>query len=93
MQSFSMIPPMLLGTGRIGTMPSLLARHFGKTTPLRIVDLPLPVPSFTEAVQWPALHNTDPASIWMRTLLLEQASRMPLARAAASTRKAFSSFK
>lgn len=42
-QSFSMIPPMLLGTGRIGTMPSLLARHFGKTTPLRIVDLPLPV--------------------------------------------------
>lgn len=87
-QSFSMIPPMLLGTGRIGTMPSLLARHFGKTTPLRIVDLPLPIPSFSEAVQWPALHNTDPASIWMRTILLEEALRMPLARATAATRKA-----
>lgn len=87
-QSFSMIPPMLLGTGRIGTMPSLLARHFGKTTPLRIVDLPLPMPSFSEAVQWPALHNTDPASIWMRTILLEQALRMPSARATAASRKA-----
>lgn len=87
-QSFSMIPPMLLGTGRIGTMPSLLARHFGKTTPLRIVDLPLPIPSFNEAVQWPALHNTDPASIWMRTILLEQALRMPSARATAASRKA-----
>lgn len=87
-QSFSMIPPMLLGTGRIGTMPSLLARHFGKTTPLRIVDLPLPMPPFSEAVQWPALHNTDPASIWMRTILLEQALRMPSARATAASRKA-----
>lgn len=73
-QSFSMIPPMPLGTARIGTMPSLQARHFGKTTPLRIVDLPPPIPSFREAVQWPALHNNDPASIWMRKVLLEQAS-------------------
>lgn len=69
-QSFSMIPPMLLCTGRIGTMPSLLARHFGTMTPLRIVDLPLLIPSFTQAAQWAALHNTDPASVWMRTLLV-----------------------
>ncbi|WP_027532979.1 LysR family transcriptional regulator [Bradyrhizobium sp. WSM3983] len=91
-QSFSMIPPMLLGTDRIGTMPSLLARHFGKTTPLRIVALPLPIPSFSEAVQWPALHNTDPASIWMRKILLEQASRMPSARATAGNRKALADY-
>ncbi|WP_331375581.1 transcriptional regulator NodD2 [Sinorhizobium chiapasense] len=77
-QGFSMIPPMLVGTNRIGTMPLRLAQHFAKTMPLRIVELPLPLPTFTEAVQWPALHNSDPASLWMRELLVQEASRMGL---------------
>ncbi|WP_192246751.1 LysR family transcriptional regulator [Mesorhizobium silamurunense] len=75
-QAFSMIPPMVSGTARIATMPFRLVKHFEKTFPLRIVDLPLPLPAFTEAVQWPALHNSDPASIWMREILLQEASRM-----------------
>ncbi|MBC8751709.1 MULTISPECIES: LysR family transcriptional regulator [Paraburkholderia] len=75
-QSFSMIPPMLLNTDRIGTMPLRLAKEFEKTMPLRIVELPLPLPAFTEAVQWSALHNSDPASNWMRDIILQEASRM-----------------
>ncbi|OAF13127.1 LysR family transcriptional regulator [Bradyrhizobium neotropicale] len=75
-QGFSMVPPLLLDTDRIATMPLTLAKHFAKTMPLRLIKLPLPLSGFTEAVQWPALHNTDPASIWMRQLLLEQAARM-----------------
>ncbi|WP_024519938.1 LysR family transcriptional regulator [Bradyrhizobium sp. Tv2a-2] len=75
-QGFSMIPPMLLGTRRIATMPSRLAQHFSATMPLKIVELPLPLPKFAEAAQWPAGHNTDPASIWMRRILLEEASQM-----------------
>ncbi|SPP97952.1 MULTISPECIES: transcriptional regulator NodD1 [Bradyrhizobium] len=75
-QGFSLIPPILLDTGRIGTMPLRLAKHFEKRMPLRIVEPPLPLPAFTEAVQWPAFHNTDPASIWMRRILLEEASNM-----------------
>ncbi|AMA59890.1 LysR family transcriptional regulator [Bradyrhizobium sp. CCGE-LA001] len=75
-QSFCMVPPMLSATDRIGVMPLRLVEHFDKTTPLRIVDLPLSLPAFTEAVQWPAVHNTDPASIWMREILLQEASRM-----------------
>ncbi|MGY3610684.1 MULTISPECIES: transcriptional regulator NodD1 [unclassified Bradyrhizobium] len=75
-QGFTMIPPMLSGTDRIATMPSRLAQHFAKTMSLRIVEPPLPLPAFTEAIQWPAIHNTDPASIWMRRTLLQEASRM-----------------
>ncbi|MCP3415641.1 MULTISPECIES: transcriptional regulator NodD1 [Bradyrhizobium] len=75
-QGFSLIPPILLDTSRIGTMPLRLARHLEKRMPLRIVEPPLPLPTFTEAVQWPAFHNTDPASIWMRRILLEEASNM-----------------
>ncbi|MCA6107982.1 LysR family transcriptional regulator [Bradyrhizobium cenepequi] len=75
-QNFSMIPPVLLDTGRIATMPLRLVEHFEKTMPLQIVALARSFPAFTEAIQWPAFHNRDPASIWMREILLEEASRM-----------------
>ncbi|APG86844.1 nodulation protein D (plasmid) [Sinorhizobium americanum CCGM7] len=82
-QGFSMIPPMLLGTERIGTIPLRLAQHFAKTIPLQIVELPLPLPPFIEAIQWPALHDSDPASRWLREMLVEEASRMVPPRAQA----------
>ncbi|WP_306913525.1 LysR family transcriptional regulator [Rhizobium mesoamericanum] len=75
-QGLSMIPPVLSNTNRIGTMPSRLAHHFAQTLPLTIMELPLPLPSFNEAVQWPALHNSDPASIWMREILADEASQL-----------------
>ncbi|ULJ74425.1 transcriptional regulator NodD2 [Rhizobium gallicum] len=80
-QGFSMIPHVLSGTNRIGTIPLRLAQHFAKTIPLQIVELPRPLPVLIEAVQWPALHNSHPATIWMREILLQEASRMvsPLA--------------
>ncbi|TCN19815.1 LysR family transcriptional regulator [Sinorhizobium americanum] len=79
---YSMIPPMLSDTDRIGTMPLRLAQHFAQILPLQIVELPLPqhLP-FTEAVQWPALHDSDPTSRWLREMLVEEGSRLasPLA--------------
>ncbi|WP_316397007.1 transcriptional regulator NodD2 [Bradyrhizobium sp. 33ap4] len=75
-QSYGMIPPMLEGTSRIGTMPFRLVQHFEKMAPLRIAELPQSFPTFTEAVQWPVLHNSDPESIWMREILLQEAARM-----------------
>ncbi|WP_085025984.1 transcriptional regulator NodD2 [Ensifer aridi] len=82
-QGFSMVPPMLLGTERVGTIPLRLAQHFAKSIPLQIVELPLPLPlpPFIEAIQWPAFHDSDPASLWMRELLVEEASRMVSPRA------------
>lgn len=79
-QSFSMIPPLLIGTNRVGTMPLRLVNHFQRTMPLRIVELPQPFPAFTEAVQWPVLHNSDPESVWLREILLQEAARMAPAR-------------
>jgi LysR family nod box-dependent transcriptional activator len=74
--SFAMIPSALLGTDRIATMHARLARHFAKTMPLRIVELPVSIPPFSEAIQWPAVHNTDPASIWLRGIIIDEARRM-----------------
>ncbi|MDF0584965.1 transcriptional regulator NodD2 [Bradyrhizobium yuanmingense] len=79
-QSFSMIPPLVVGTSRIGTMPLGLVRHFQRTMPLQIVELPHPFPAFTEAIQWPVLHNSDPESLWMREIMLQEATRMATAQ-------------
>ncbi|MVT69828.1 LysR family transcriptional regulator [Bradyrhizobium pachyrhizi] len=86
-QGFSLIPPIILDTRRIGTMPLRLARHFEKRMPVRIVAPPLPLPTFTEALQWPAFHNTDPASVWMRRILLEEASNIASGHLETSTRR------
>jgi len=72
-QSFSMIPHMIVGTNRIATMHSRLAEHYARTLPLRVLPLPLHLPKFTEALQWPALHHKDPASLWLRQLILTEA--------------------
>jgi LysR family transcriptional regulator, nod-box dependent transcriptional activator len=85
-QNFSMIPHLLLGTERIATMHRRLARHFARTMPLRIVELPMTLPAFTEAIQWPALHNGDPASIWLRAIVLDEAKRMRTSRGARAHR-------
>ncbi|HEV2900214.1 MAG TPA: LysR family transcriptional regulator [Pseudaminobacter sp.] len=79
-QAFSMIPPMVSGTNRIATMPLRLVKHFEQAFPLQIIEVPLPLPAFTEAAQWPALHDSDPASIWMREIMLQEASRMATPR-------------
>ncbi|MGG7519788.1 LysR family transcriptional regulator [Allorhizobium undicola] len=74
---YSMIPPMLLDTERIGTMPLRLAQHLTKTIPLRITELPLPQSlPFTEAVQWPTVNNNDAGSLWLREMLVQEASRI-----------------
>jgi len=77
---FNLIPPLLSGTKRIAIIPLRLANHFAKNIPLRIVKHPLPHLSYTEAVQWPALHNKDQASIWMREILLHEAARIAAPR-------------
>ncbi|NKK46125.1 LysR family transcriptional regulator [Rhizobium leguminosarum] len=73
---FNLIPPLLSGTNRIATIPLRLVKHYEQTIPLRIIEHPLPLLSFTEAVQWPALHNSDPGNIWMREIMIQEASRM-----------------
>ncbi len=74
-QSFSVLPSLIVGTRRIATMHRRLAEHYGQSMPLKILPLPLPLPGFTESLQWPSLADRDPASIWMRNLIKSEADR------------------
>ncbi|PDS27532.1 LysR family transcriptional regulator [Rhizobium vallis] len=75
--SFSMIPAALMGTDRIATVPFRLVGLFEDTIPLRMTAPPIALPTFTEAVQWPVLHDKDPANIWMRDIMVQEAARLP----------------
>lgn len=75
-QSFSMIPYLVMGSQRIATMHARLAQYFARSMPLTISPLPMPLPKVIEALQWPALHHKDPASIWLRNLIQAEATRL-----------------
>ncbi len=75
-QSFAMVPHLLVGTNRVGTMCKRLAEGVAKTMPVRVMDLPMPLPSFTEVIQWSPVHNGDLAAEWVRSIILDEAERM-----------------
>lgn len=75
-QSFAMVPHLLVETNRVGTMCKRHADQVAKTLPVRVLDLPIPLPSFTEVIQWSPVHNGDPAAEWVRSIILDEAERL-----------------
>jgi len=74
LQSFSMVPHFLVGTTRIATMCERLALELSRNLPLRILELPVPLPSFIEAMQWSPAKKNDPAVRWIRDVVLQEAT-------------------
>lgn len=64
--NFNTLPLMVIGTQRVATMHTRLARLFARTLPLRIVPLPVEVPTMVWSMQWPRHLSADPAHQWFR---------------------------
>jgi DNA-binding transcriptional LysR family regulator len=75
--SFSLLPFLVIGTERIATMQTRLARQFKDSLPLKIIAPPIELPRLTEVLQWNIHRDPDPASRWLRTLMKEHAGSMP----------------
>lgn len=73
--SFAIVPHFVVGTNRIATMSERLAVHAARTLPLRILELPIQLPPFTEVLQWSNIHESDPAAEWVRKIILDEAKR------------------
>lgn len=71
--NFNNLPQLVIGTRRVATVHLRLARIYARYLPLRVLPLPLEIPPLVEIVQWHAINNSDPAHIWMRNLLREEA--------------------
>jgi len=81
--NFTLVPELLVGTGRIATLPTRLARHMASRFPLRVVPCPVAIPRFAENVQWHKYQERDPAIAWLRELLRATAADLPAPEASA----------
>jgi LysR family nod box-dependent transcriptional activator len=75
--TFTLVPELLLGTSRIATLPTRLALQMSQRFPLRILQCPIKLPTFTEKVQWHKYQERDPAISWLRALFRETARLLP----------------
>jgi LysR family nod box-dependent transcriptional activator len=74
---FSTMASVLVGTDLIATMHWRLAEACARRLPLRLLPIPVELPTLAECVQWHRFQDNDPCHTWMRTLMLEVARDMP----------------
>lgn len=76
---FNTLPQLVVGTQRVATVHSRLARLYARNLPLRIVPSPVALPAMQEYMSWHRSLDRDPVLAWLRGKLLEMASTTPLA--------------
>ncbi|MFT3906172.1 MAG: LysR family transcriptional regulator [Steroidobacteraceae bacterium] len=75
--SFHLVPALLVGTHRVATLPSRLAQRYCQELPLRIVKPLFDIPRMVEVLQWHGSREQDPGHRWLRTLIVAEAGRLP----------------
>jgi DNA-binding transcriptional LysR family regulator len=75
--SFDVVPHLIVGTNRIATVATRLAKEYSAFLPLRLIPLPIEVPPMTEVLQWHKYHDRDPAYVWLRRVLSDLATKLP----------------
>ncbi len=74
--SFGLLPLVIIGTERVATLHRKQAEHFAKIYPLRIFDAPFTMPPVVETMCWPHHVNGDPAQQWVRQVVIECAAQL-----------------
>lgn len=72
--NFTTLPQMVIGTNRVATMHSRLARMFATYYPQRLLPPPFELPRMEFAMQWNRFFDSDPSHQWLRKLVREIAS-------------------
>lgn len=75
--TFAMLPRMVVGTSRVATMHTRMARQMACSSALRLVRLDFETPRFAERLHWHAYRDDDPGSRWLRERIIEQARSLP----------------
>lgn len=78
--NFTSVFSSLVGTQRVATMHTRLARYYEQYLPIRLFDVPFELPRLAEAMQWHRHFNVDPGTLWLRGVLKEIARNMEPAR-------------
>lgn len=73
---FQSLPSLVIGTRRVATVPTRLAKQMAAMLPVRVVQLNFALPRLVEVLQWHQVRDLDPGLLWLRTLIIEQATRL-----------------
>ena len=63
------VPTIVANTDLLGFAPERFARAWKRRWPIRLLELPVPVPDLPFTLAWHARKNHDPAQAWLRGLL------------------------
>jgi len=75
--SFSLLPQLVIGTARIATMHTRLARKLATSWPIRLVKPEFDIPKLNEVLQWHKYRDLDPGSMWLRDVIIDAARSLP----------------
>lgn len=72
--NYVLLTPFLLeGTSALAVLPRGLADWVSQLAPLRVLPLPFEFPELIQEMCWSSRYTTDPAHLWLRTLLRDTA--------------------
>jgi len=72
--TFNALPALVIGTQRIATMHTRLARWYERLLPIRVLPAPLEIPPLELVMQWNRHKDRDAAHGWLRQRLKAVAS-------------------
>ncbi|WP_233809248.1 LysR family transcriptional regulator [Paraburkholderia sp. HP33-1] len=81
--SFTLLPRMLVGTGRVATLHARLAHAIAPSYELRVLPCPIPLPHLRETIQWHKYQAHDPAISWFKEQVRAVAGSLPPVRRSA----------
>ncbi|MCC7099469.1 MAG: LysR family transcriptional regulator [Rubrivivax sp.] len=68
---FNALAHTVVGTTRVATLHTRLARYYERLLPLRVHPVPVALPPVVETVVWHRLRDTDQGIAWLRELMLQ----------------------
>ena len=74
---FLLMPRFIVGTQRIATIQTRLAKQFVQAMPIRLLEPPFETPRLTEVLQWHRVRDDDPGIRWVRDQILGVARALP----------------
>lgn len=74
----ALLGPLVVGTQRVATMPSRLARQQARVLPLKLLEPPIELPPLEICMQWHRNRGQDGATTWLREQVLAVSRRLGL---------------
>lgn len=72
--NFSATPFIVAGSDMVALVPSTLAERFAQLPAIRVLEAPLEFPKFSISMAWHPRAHRDPASRWIRQLIVDAAT-------------------